>query len=251
MKVPIKSTQITTLRKGTIVTGDNRFDQILGGGIPTGSAILLAGQPASGKSTLISSLAKKVSDQGYVLYVSGEESATQAKERFERLEALHENLYIYDGSLLNQIKIFSLKLKPVLLVIDSIQTLKKTEEEKLTHPKIQDNLLNLIDFIQEKQIPTIFIGHTTKEGKIAGTLSMQHFVDVVFLLQRDKRMAENVRVLQVLKNRYGVDGNSFTYLMTEKGLIPQDIEKETLSGWDWIDKTFDFGIEKMKNWQKP
>lgn len=245
MNVPIKVSDINSIEDAVLKTGYELFDDILGGGIKGGASILIAGTPGAGKSTLVSSIASKASDSGLVLYISGEESLSQVKDRLTRIGALSENLYVYDRCYLDEIKKFVIGSKPVLLVIDSLQTLKKNEKEKLTNAKLEDNLINMINFIQAHNVPTIFIGHTTKEGKVAGTLSLQHFVDVVFMLQRDKRMEKDKRVFTALKNRFGEAGDPYTFTMTEQGLVQEGARQAKMDWnfWNIADMALDWGID--------
>lgn len=247
MNAPIKVSDIKSIENAILKTGYDLFDNILGGGIKAGASILIAGTPGAGKSTLVSSIASKASNNGLVLYVSGEESLSQVKDRLTRLGAINPNFYVYDRCYLDEIKQFVISSKPILLVIDSLQTLKKSEKEKLTNAKLEDNLMNMINFIQAHNVPTIFIGHTTKEGKVAGTLSLQHFVDVVFMLQRDKRMEKDKRIFTAIKNRFGEAGDPYVFTMTAQGLIQEGVKHTKIDWnfWNLTDMAFDWGINTL------
>ncbi len=203
------------------LTGFSEMDNVLGGGIVPGSVILLAGDPGVGKSTLLLQMALNLSSKGKnVLYVSGEESEQQIKLRAIRLTKNMKNDSLFLASLTNTDEIVSLieREKPALVIIDSIQTM---ESENLTGlsgsvGQIRYGAGQFIRAAKTLNIPTILVGHVTKEGMVAGPMVLSHMVDTVLFLEGEKNTG--TRILRSLKNRFGPVDEVGIFAMQEGGM---------------------------------
>jgi DNA repair protein RadA/Sms len=218
--IPKKLSDIKFEKKDRFETGFFEFDGVLGGGIVTGSVILLAGDPGIGKSTLLLQLAINISNtMGNVLYISGEESEQQIKLRANRLtKSKNDNLLLL--SLNNSdaaVDVIS-DIKPKLVIIDSIQTM---ESENLTGlsgsvGQVRYSAMEFIKTAKSLNIPIIIVGHVTKEGMVAGPMVLSHMVDTVLFLEGEK--FTRVRILRGLKNRFGPVDEVGVFNMDEGGL---------------------------------
>ncbi len=200
-------------------TGIGEFDRVLGGGIVSGSLVLLGGDPGIGKSTLLLDVGMKFSRCGKkVLYVSGEESAVQTKMRAERLGKCSDSLLIMTETDLNGILEEAGKNAPELLVIDSIQTMHNSELPTAAGSvgQVRECTGKLLRFAKSRGIAVVIIGHVTKDGAIAGPRLLEHMVDVV--LQFEGERSYSYRVLRALKNRFGSTSETGIFSMEESGL---------------------------------
>jgi DNA repair protein RadA/Sms len=199
-----------------IDTHIHELNQVIGGGIVPGSVILLGGEPGIGKSTLLLQVA--VSLEKNVLYVSGEESAQQISLRAKRLNIQSTNCTIYTetnvAAISNQIK----ELKPELVIIDSVQTLKHPDIDSApgSISQIRETSNLLIDLAKQTHIPLMLIGHINKEGSIAGPKILEHMVDVVLQFEGD--MHNIYRILRSHKNRFGSTSEIGIFEMQQAGL---------------------------------
>ena len=194
-------------------------DRPLGGGVVPGSVILWGGEPGVGKSTLILQVCHAMAKAGRsVLYASGEESEAQIKMRAERLGAADDNMLVYSGGNLDAIVSEAEKEKPVMLVIDSIQTmyLSANESPMGSPAQIRDCTAVLVRLAKSENIAVMIIGHVTKEGNLAGPRILEHMVDVVFYLEGDR--SYQFRVLRTVKNRFGSTAESGLFVMEGQGL---------------------------------
>ena len=217
---PRPITEVDNLPVPRLATGVGEFDRVLGGGIVPGALILIGGDPGIGKSTMLLQVACSVSETyGTVLYVSGEESAVQTKMRAERLNKLSEKLLIMTETNLEQIIVAAIRLKPALMIIDSIQTMYSSEIPSAPGSvgQVRESTGKLLRLVKESGIPIAIIGHVTKEGNIAGPRILEHMVDVVLYFEGDKSHA--FRVLRAIKNRFGSTHESGIFSMEEDGLI--------------------------------
>lgn len=202
-------------------TGIEEFDRVLGGGATKCSAILLGGEPGIGKSTLllqtIASLAS--SQNGKVLYISGEESAAQIKERAERLEVKTNGIQILCTSRLEDSLDALDSINPTFIIIDSIQTIYSAEAGLIpgTVNQLKYCANEFIGWVKERQSVLIMTAHVTKDGAIAGPKSLEHMVDTVISFERN---TDDIRFLHAQKNRFGSVDEIGIFSMTEKGLIP-------------------------------
>ncbi len=197
------------------------MDGVLGGGIVGGSVILLAGDPGIGKSTLLlqtalnlSSTAKKT-----VLYISGEESEEQIKLRADRIQKTkNNNLLLLSLSDTDAIVSVISEIKPSLVVIDSIQTMESQNAGGLSGAvgQVRYAASQFIKTAKTLNIPLIIVGHVTKEGMVAGPMTMSHMVDVVLFLEGEKTTRN--RILRSFKNRFGPVDEVGVFVMDEKGI---------------------------------
>ncbi len=197
--------------------GIEELDRVLGGGIVSGSVILIGGDPGIGKSTLMLQIADKLKTQK-ILYVSGEESAMQIKMRCERLNYKLENFYILSETDLEIISSVIENDKPDLVVIDSIQTVYRPEIESSpgTISQLRESTAYLIKIAKSSGIPMFIVGHITKDGSIAGPKVIEHMVDVV--LQFEGERTHFYRILRAIKNRFGSTNEIGIFEMTDVGL---------------------------------
>jgi DNA repair protein RadA/Sms len=210
-----------------IVTTVEEFNRVLGGGIVPGSLVLLGGEPGIGKSTLLLQIANCLQERGRrVLYVSGEESASQIKMRAERLwntlessERLSQDgIFILAESCLESILDAIEDIHPTDIIIDSIQT---TYSETLDSTpgsisQVRHVATQLLNLAKAEDIPVFLIGHVTKEGNIAGPKSLEHIVDVVLYFEGERH--HNYRIVRAVKNRFGAANEIGIFEMTGRGL---------------------------------
>jgi len=196
------------------------LNRVLGGGLVSGSMVLIAGDPGIGKSTLLLQISALVTQaKGKVVYVSGEETLRQIKLRSERLGVKGEGLYLLAETnlevILNQIE----ELSPSLVVVDSIQTVYRPELD--TAPgsitQVRESTLRLMHWAKLSAVPIFIAGHVTKDGAIAGPRVLEHIVDVVLYLEGEPFSA--YRLLRCVKNRYGSTNEIGVFEMKEQGLI--------------------------------
>lgn len=200
-----------------IRTADSELNRVLGGGIVPGSIILVAGEPGIGKSTLF--LQNGLQLKGIkILYVSGEESEQQIRMRADRIGALNDDFYLLTETNTQQIFREIKKLKPQLVIIDSIQTLESpyVESSPGSVGQIRESAGELQRFAKETNTPVFLIGHITKEGAIAGPKILEHMVDTVLQFEGDRHYA--YRILRTLKNRFGSTSELGIYEMTGTGM---------------------------------
>ncbi len=206
-----------TPRKSTDIDELNR---VLGGGMVTGSAILIGGDPGIGKSTLLLQASSNLADASpHVLYITGEESVAQVKMRGERIDALSPNLLLIAASELESIMETINKQKPSVVVIDSIQTMvsNRLTSAPGTVSQVRDCAAALIQQAKQFGHPLILVGHVTKDGSIAGPRVLEHMVDTVLYFEGDK--GHNHRILRSVKNRFGPAGEIGVFEMSDRGLI--------------------------------
>ncbi len=212
----IKDTQAIRLESGIL-----EVDRVLGGGLISGSILLLSGEPGVGKSTLLAQLANslilKNKELKEVLYISGEESASQVKMRLERLNCYLKNFKFISETNLEKILGASLKLKPAMLIVDSIQTIYSASvlSEAGSVSQIRTIAVKFMELAKKYGIPIFLIGHITKDGQVAGPKSLEHIVDVVLYLENDGRGGHFV--LRSVKNRFGSVNEIGILEMTSSG----------------------------------
>jgi DNA repair protein RadA/Sms len=200
-------------------TGLAELNRVLGGGIVKGSLTLIGGDPGIGKSTLIMQVGNYVANKGEsVLYVSAEESAEQLKLRAERLRVDAQNFYVLPEVALENILESAEKLNPALLVIDSIQTIYKSELASAPGSvgQVRECTADLLRLAKEKGVATFIVGHVTKFGAIAGPKTLEHIVDTVLYFEGDRY--QQFRILRTTKNRFGSTNEIGIFEMTEAGL---------------------------------
>lgn len=195
------------------------FDRVLGGGIVAGSVTLLGGDPGIGKSTLILQVAGQLAASGQdVLYISGEESSSQVKIRFERLGLTTPNLKFLGETDMDTIQATIEEHQPKLVILDSIQTVHCPDitAEAGSVSQVRAATAKLVALAKDSGIPIIVIGHVTKKGSVAGPRTLEHLVDVVLYLEGDRYHA--FRVLRAVKNRFGSTSEVGVFDMQQGGL---------------------------------
>ena len=196
------------------------FSRVLGGGFVPGSLILVGGDPGIGKSTLLLEIAGQAANlHGPVLYVSGEESARQIKMRAERLRLEAEDLFLVTETGLQAILEHITSVRPVLAVVDSIQT---TYDENLNSSagsvtQVRESAARLQDLAKNTGVIVVLVGHVTKEGAIAGPRVLEHIVDTVLYLEGDP--FHRYRLLRSVKNRFGATSEVGVFEMLEEGMV--------------------------------
>ena len=213
---PLKIEEIQLNAEERIPTKNKELDTVLGGGLVKGSVTLLGGEPGIGKSTLILQISLAIPDK--VLYVSGEESQSQIKMRAERIQKNASNCLILTETNTQQIFKNIEKVKPQVLVIDSIQTLHTSaiDASPGSISQIRETTAELIKFAKETGTPVLLIGHINKEGQIAGPKILEHMVDVVLQFEGDRN--HTYRILRSQKNRFGSTAELGIYEMLSDGL---------------------------------
>lgn len=198
-------------------TGVPELDRILGGGMVSGSLILLGGEPGVGKSTLALQLALALK-QTTVLYVSGEESEEQISLRAHRLKNSSQSCYVLSETELESILAQSENIKPGLIIIDSIQTIQTgmLESSAGSVSQVRECATQLLKYSKITGIPVLLIGHITKDGTLAGPKVLEHIVDVVLYFEGDNNYV--YRILRSVKNRFGSTSELGIFEMTETGL---------------------------------
>ncbi|QOR74488.1 DNA repair protein RadA [Cruoricaptor ignavus] len=209
--------EVETSDEQRLRTNSEELNRVLGGGIVMGSVILIGGEPGIGKSTLLLQLALKMKKK--ILYVSGEESASQIKMRADRLTDLQNpNCFLFTEVSVEKIIHEAKKLQPDLMIVDSIQTLQSglLESSPGTVSQIRECSNELIKFAKETSTPVILVGHITKDGQIAGPKVLEHMVDVVLNFDGDRNHL--FRLLRANKNRFGSTAEIGIYEMVSQGL---------------------------------
>jgi len=199
-------------------TGMPELDRILGGGMVSGSLILIGGEPGIGKSTLALQMALALK-QTKILYVSGEESEEQLSLRARRLKGSNPLCYVLTETELENILLHSESLKPGLIIIDSIQTISTgmLESSAGSVSQVRECAAQLLKYSKISGIPVVLIGHITKDGTLAGPKVLEHIVDVVLYFEGDNNYV--YRILRSVKNRFGSTSEIGIFEMAESGLI--------------------------------
>lgn len=209
--------EVETHEEPRIKTPSEELNRVLGGGIVLGSVTLIGGEPGIGKSTLLLQLALKMKKR--ILYVSGEESASQIKMRADRLTELQNpECYLFTETSVEKILHEAQKLQPDFVIIDSIQTLQSQliESSPGTVSQIRECSNEIIKYAKENNIPVFLVGHITKDGQIAGPKVLEHMVDVVLNFDGDRNHL--FRLLRANKNRFGSTSEIGIYEMISQGL---------------------------------
>lgn len=217
-------TEVATDEARALPSGVGEFDRVLGSGITPGAVILLVGEPGVGKSTLLLDVAAKfareaqVRGAGPVLYATGEETASQVRRRAERIGALTPHLRVVAegdlGSILRHVN----DTDPSLIVVDSVQTVSTEAVEGTVGGVSQVKAVTsgLIHTAKQRNVPTILVGHVTKDGSLAGPRTLEHLVDVVCQVSGDRHTP--LRLLRSVKNRYGATDEVGCFQLTDAGI---------------------------------
>src|SRR5215510_5940885 len=202
-------------------SGVSEFDRVLGGGLVPGSLVLLGGEPGIGKSTLLlQSAAHFASSIGPVLYCSGEESEHQIKMRGERLGVGRAPLYLLAETCVERLLEEVARLKPALLIVDSIQTVfsLKMPSAPGSVGQVRQAATDLLFAAKGRNLPTVLVGHVTKDGSLAGPKVLEHVVDTVLYFEGEQHHSH--RVVRAVKNRFGAVSELGVFEMTGSGLKP-------------------------------
>lgn len=200
-------------------TGVTELDRVLGGGLVPGAAILLAGEPGVGKSTLLLSVAAQTAAKGITaLYISGEESAPQVRLRAERINAVDPKLFLASETDLGAVIAHIDAVKPELLIIDSVQTIGSTTADGSPGgvTQVREVAGALIRICKERDITLLLVGHVTKDGSIAGPRLLEHIVDVV--LQFEGERHSRLRLIRAIKNRFGTSDEVGCFDLSDSGI---------------------------------
>lgn len=220
---PLRVSEVAFDETQRIKTGMFECDRLLGGGIVGGSLTLVAGDPGIGKSTLMLQIAQALAMQGLiVLYVCGEESVEQTSLRARRLKAISENLYLFSETNFSHIHAQAEKLKPDVMIVDSIQILYKSELPSApgSVSQVRELASEFMRIAKGMGISTFVIGHVTKSGEIAGPRVLEHIVDTVLEFEGDR--SHGYRILRAVKNRFGPTDDIVLFQMGIEGL--QEVE---------------------------
>lgn len=216
---PISIKNITTDNEIRFDTGMNELNRVLGGGAVSGSFVLVGGEPGIGKSTLLLQICDNLCKSASVLYVSGEESLKQIKLRASRLSVSSDNLFVLSetdmGSIFREIDI----LKPDVVIIDSIQTVYKSDISSApgNTTQIKECAMELMQYAKSKNTTIFVVGHVNKDGAIAGPKILEHMVDCVLYFEGEKNIS--YRCLRAEKNRFGSTNEIGVFEMSDKGLV--------------------------------
>ena len=204
-----------------LATGIGELDRVLGGGVVPGSMVLLGGEPGIGKSTLLLQAAANIARSiGPVLYSSGEESEHQVKSRGERLGVGRAPLYLLAETCLERILEELNRLRPALVIVDSIQTIfsMRMQSAPGSVGQVREAATQLLFAAKSQNIPIFVVGHITKDGALAGPKSLEHVVDTVLYFEGERHHSH--RVVRAVKNRFGAVSELGVFEMTAEGLRP-------------------------------
>jgi DNA repair protein RadA/Sms len=215
--VPIDSIDLSTEHR--LCTGIQEFDRVLGGGLVAGTLVLIGGDPGIGKSTLMLQALYGLAFQGQkVLYVSGEESIRQIRLRSKRLDTVSSELLVASEVEIESILSMVETTKPGVLVIDSIQTMYNGDLTSApgSISQVRESTVRLMLMAKKTGIPTLLVGHVTKDGAIAGPKLLEHMVDTVLYFEGDRNHI--FRILRAVKNRFGSTNEIGVFEMKDHGL---------------------------------
>ena len=218
-RTPQKLSQIHGDDEIRFSTGLKELDRVLGGGAVAGSLVLVGGAPGIGKSTLLLQICKNICTSRKVLYVSGEESEKQLKMRAQRVETEPDNLYILSETCLSDILEATDTIQPDVLIVDSVQTLYREENDSApgSVSQVKDCTMSLMQLSKGQGITVFVVGHINKDGAIAGPKVLEHMVDCVLYFEGDQHSA--YRLLRAAKNRFGSTNEIGVFEMVETGLL--------------------------------
>ncbi len=214
---PLRVSEIESGKESRIKMPSGELNRVLGGGLVTGSLVLIGGEPGIGKSTLVLQNILSIKSRK-ILYVSGEESASQLKMRADRIGRTADNVYIVCDTSLETIMDHIETVKPDMLIVDSIQTIASEgiESSAGSVSQVRECATQLLRYAKTSGVPVILIGHITKEGSIAGPKVLEHIVDAVLQFEGDRNYL--YRILRSIKNRFGSTSEIGIYEMCQKGL---------------------------------
>ncbi|MDT1996051.1 DNA repair protein RadA [Carnobacterium divergens] len=211
---------ITVSKEPRVKTKLGELNRVLGGGVVPGSLVLIGGDPGIGKSTLLLQVSAQLNQVGgRVLYVSGEESASQIKMRADRLEVKGSDFFIYPETDMAAIRQTIEDIKPDYVIIDSIQTMSQPDVQSVVGSvsQVRESTADLMKIAKSNNIAIFIVGHVTKEGAIAGPRMLEHMVDTVLYFEGDRH--HTFRILRAVKNRFGSTNEIGIFEMRDGGLI--------------------------------
>ena len=217
---PSKLSEIVTNDEVRTLTGIGELDRVLGGGIVTGSLVLVGGDPGIGKSTLLLQMCKQLAEAGKdVLYVSGEESVKQIKMRADRLGTFQKELFLLSETDLDIVTEVIGRKKPEIVIIDSIQTMYREEIGSApgSVSQVRETTSTLMRLAKSLPVSIFIVGHVTKEGVVAGPRVLEHMVDTVLYFEGDG--GASYRFLRGVKNRFGSTDEIGVFEMRSNGLV--------------------------------
>jgi DNA repair protein RadA/Sms len=215
--VPTPVSQIEASTEARIHMPSNELNRVLGGGLVPGSLVLIGGEPGIGKSTLVLQNTLSIKSKK-ILYVSGEESASQIKMRADRIGKGSDNVYIVCETSLESIFEHINDVQPDILIIDSIQTIASDaiESSAGSISQVRECAAQLLQYAKSTTTPVMLIGHINKEGSLAGPKVLEHIVDAVLQFEGDSKYM--YRILRAIKNRFGSTSELGIYEMNQRGL---------------------------------
>ena len=218
-RTPQKLSQVISDDEIRFTTGMGELDRVLGGGAVAGSLVLVGGAPGIGKSTLLLQICKSLCCERSVLYVSGEESEKQLKMRAERIGTESEELYILSETSLTDILDAVSAVQPDILIVDSVQTLYREENDSApgSVSQVKDCTMALMQLSKAEGVTVFVVGHINKDGAIAGPKVLEHMVDCVLYFEGDSN--SSYRLLRAAKNRFGSTNEIGVFEMADTGLI--------------------------------
>lgn len=228
---PLSINSIETIKEQRFSTCINELDRVLGGGVVKGSLVLVGGDPGIGKSTLLIQVSSNVANSGKkVLYISGEESASQIKMRAQRLGIQSDNLYIFAENNLGIIEGYLESINPDLIVVDSIQTVFSPDISSApgTVSQIKEGTSRFMKISKKMGISTFVVGHVTKEGSLAGPKLLEHMVDTVIYFEGER--FNTYRLVRAVKNRFGSTNELGVFEMRDLGLVELENPSKILIG---------------------
>jgi DNA repair protein RadA/Sms len=215
--VPIDAIELEP--EDRLLTGIREFDRVLGGGLVSGTLVLIGGDPGIGKSTLMLQALCGLAENGRkVLYVSGEESVRQMRMRSQRLSTISSGLMVVSENDMESILLMAESVQPDVMVIDSIQTMYSPELTSApgSVTQVRESAMQLMLMAKKTGTPIFLVGHVTKDGAIAGPRLLEHMVDTVLYFEGDRNHV--FRILRAVKNRFGSTNEIGVFEMNETGL---------------------------------
>lgn len=216
---PVPLPEVSPLPEKRWPTGITELDRVLGGGFVPGSLVLVGGDPGIGKSTLALQAAHRLAEVGrQVLYVAGEESAQQTRMRAERLGALSRGVWVVAETDLDAVLAACRRLRPALVVVDSIQTVYRPDVPSAPGSvgQVRECAAALLQLAKSEGVAVLLVGHVTKEGMLAGPKVLEHLVDTVLYFEGERH--QSYRVLRATKNRFGSTNEIGVFEMRASGL---------------------------------
>ena len=223
--------QISARDDTRMLTGMKELDRVLGGGIVSGSLVLVGGDPGIGKSTLLLQVCQRLSASRKILYISGEESQTQIKLRANRMGSFTDHMLLLCETNLDTIRTAIERQNPELVIIDSIQTMYSEDVNSApgSVSQVRESTNVFMQLAKGLCIPIFIVGHVTKEGTVAGPRVLEHMVDTVLYFEGDRHAS--YRILRAVKNRFGSTNEIGVFEMRREGLVEVENPSEyMLSG---------------------